>query len=232
MHGLRRDRLDALLHPLGEFLSKVPDQQRNIFHAVAQGRDGYRKDLESVIQIATKPLFLDHPIKIAIGCGNDANIDAYRLGAPKAFKLLLLEHSKQLHLQFQRDFSHLVEEDRPAVGQFKPADLGGDRTGECAFFMSEEFAFQQPSRNRSAIDLDECSLPPIAVIVERPRDEFLPAPCFAQDQDCRIGRRHGLNLFEHQLESPAIPNDFLEVVGGLDLFFEIQLFLCQLVPQR
>src|SRR6266513_3904663 len=113
-HGLRRDRLDARLHPLGEFLSKVSNQQGNIFRAVPEGRDGNRKDFEPVIQIAAKLLFLHHPTEIAVGRGDDADIDMNRPSAAQTFELLLLEHSEQLDLQFQRNFPHLVEEDRSA----------------------------------------------------------------------------------------------------------------------
>ena len=93
-HGLRRDRLDAFLHPLGEFLSKVSDQQGNIFRALTQGRHRDRKDLEPVIEVAAKPLLLHHLTKIAIGCGEYADIDAYRPGASQSFELLLLEHAE------------------------------------------------------------------------------------------------------------------------------------------
>src|SRR5204863_6204010 len=130
-------------------------------------------------QIAAKLLFLHHPTEIAVGRGDDADIDMNRPSAAQTFELLLLEHSEQLDLQFQRNFPHLVEEDRSAVGQFKPADLGGNRAGECAFFMPKELALQQPRRNRGAIELDECSLAPTTAIVKRPRDELFPATCFA-----------------------------------------------------
>jgi len=40
-----------------------------------------------------------------------------------------------------------------------------------------------------------------------------------------------LDIFEYQFESPAVTDDFLKVVLRLDLFFEIQLLLCQLVPK-
>ena len=76
----------------------MSDQQGNVFRALAQGRGGDRKDPEPIIQIAAKLLFLHHPTEIAVGRGDDADIDMNRPGAAQAFELLLLEHSKQLDL--------------------------------------------------------------------------------------------------------------------------------------
>ena len=60
--------------------------------------------------------------------------------------------------------------------------------------MPEEFALQQASRNRCAIDLHQIALVPRAEFVNRPRDEFLPGAGLAGDQDCGFSGSHYLHL--------------------------------------
>ena len=57
---------------------------------------------------------------------------------------MLLEDAKQLHLYLSRHFANLVEEYRPAVGEFEAAQPFLGRAGERALFMAEESASMRP----------------------------------------------------------------------------------------
>ena len=65
---------------------------------------------------------------------------------------LLLQKAKQFNLQRQRDFTDFIQKKRSATGAFQFAFALGVRAGERAFFMAEQFAFQQGFRNGAAID--------------------------------------------------------------------------------
>ena len=58
-------------------------------------------------------------------------------------EFLLLQNSQQLGLSFERQFGDFVQKQRAAVGVFKAADAPVGGAGECAFHVSEQFAFHQ-----------------------------------------------------------------------------------------
>ena len=81
--------------------------------------------------------------KIAVGRGHHAHVNFPRLRAADGLKLSFLQDAEQLDLQVDRQFAHLVEENRAAVGELKaPVALFG-RAGESALLMAEEFALDQ-----------------------------------------------------------------------------------------
>src|SRR5262245_35192542 len=135
--------------------------------------------------------------EIAIRRGDDPDVDADRAGASQPFELLFLEHAEQLDLKLQRNFSHLVQEKSPPVGQLKPANLRRNGPCEGALFMSEEFAFEESGWNGRTVELDKSPLATVAEIVKRPRHELLSAACFTQNQHGGVRRRDGLDMFEN-----------------------------------
>jgi len=58
-HCFKRDRINGLVHPLSELLGEMPREQRNVFWAFAQRRNGNWKDVQSIVEVAPK-LFLHH----------------------------------------------------------------------------------------------------------------------------------------------------------------------------
>ena len=63
--------------------------------------------------------------------------------AAESFELTFLKHPEQLGLELQRQVADFVEEDRPAVGEFEASGPARDGSGESAFFVAEEFAFDE-----------------------------------------------------------------------------------------
>jgi hypothetical protein len=84
---------------------------------------------------------LDAGSKVSIGCGDEARIRLDGSGASQALELPLLQNAKQLRLKFQRNLTDLIQKGRPTIGQFKPSEPLHDGAGECAFFVTEKFAF-------------------------------------------------------------------------------------------
>src|SRR5881628_1091918 len=57
--------------------------------------------------------------------------------------------------------------------QFQASDFSAERSGKCALFMPKELAFQQPSRNRRTVELDETAILSQTHTVDGASDEFL-----------------------------------------------------------
>ncbi|MPM45001.1 hypothetical protein SDC9_91686 [bioreactor metagenome] len=93
-----------------------------------------------------------------------------------------MQHAQQLDLDGQRQVADFVKEQGASIGGFEPADLGGEGSGEGAFFMTEEFAFHQVFRERAAVDGDERCAFAAAEFVHVARDKFLAGAGLADDE--------------------------------------------------
>jgi len=67
---------------------------------------------------------------------------------------------EQFWLQLKGKFADFIKEERPMVGHLKTAKALRYRTRERAFFMAKKLAFQNPRRNRGAIQFYERISPP------------------------------------------------------------------------
>ena len=111
-----------------------------------RGRQVDLHDVEPVVEVFAELAFLGQPEQIAVGGGDDADVDLDGLRAADPLEPALLEHAQQLGLHGQGDLADLVEEDRAAVGHLEAALALADRAGESAFLVAEQLAFQQRLR--------------------------------------------------------------------------------------
>ena len=80
--------------------------------------------------------------------------------------------------------------------QFEPADSLRNRARKGALLVSEQFAFEKPGGDGGTVHLDEGPLATRAEIMDGARDQFLAGAGFTQNENRRIRRRHGLQLFQ------------------------------------
>ncbi len=168
-------------------LEKMPDQQRNILPALAEGRHHDRHDVQPIEEVFPKGAFFDFLQEILVRRGEDADIDLHQLRAADPVELLLLQRTQHLGLRAQAHVADLVQEQRPAVRLFELAPLHRGGAAEGALFMAEQLAFDQRFRNGGAIDGDEGPIGACAVLVNPPRHQFLAGPVLAADQDPAVG---------------------------------------------
>src|SRR5215813_9420728 len=107
---------------------------------------------------------------------------------------------------------------------FKAPDLAGNCAGECPSFVTEEFTFEQPERNRRTVQLHEDIAIAGAEAVDRARDQFFPGTSFALNQNGRFSRGDGFHLAKNMAQSEAITEDVFEFVLGTDLIAQILTF--------
>ena len=95
--------------------------------ARAQRRQGHRHDVEPPVEIGAEAAGGDLGGEVAIGRGDDAQVD--RLGPGRADRkdLALLQRAQQLGLEGERHFGDLVEQQGAAIGRAEQALAVADR---------------------------------------------------------------------------------------------------------
>src|SRR5262249_56663045 len=78
-----------------------------------------------------------------------------------------LQHTQQLRLQLQRQFTDLVQEERPTVGELEAPGPRGGRPGEGALLVSEQLALDERRRQRRAVHLHERTGPARTTVMNR-----------------------------------------------------------------
>ena len=136
-------------------LQEIGDQVRNVAFALAQRRHLQIDDVDAIEQVLTESSAFDFRFQHPVGGADYAHFNfLVFLGADPA-ELAVLQQLQQLGLQTQVEFGDFVEKQRAAMGQFHAPRLRSVGAGESAFFVSEEFAFQQRARNRGTVDFDK-----------------------------------------------------------------------------
>jgi hypothetical protein len=128
---------------------------KNVLGTLAKRRDLDRNYVQAIVEVLAKLTGLNAFIQFAIGRCYDANIDALALRSANRPNLPILKYTQEFALQAEAHVSDLVEKDRPAPCLFKETTLRTDRSGERSPYMTEQFAFHQTFRDRSAVDRDE-----------------------------------------------------------------------------
>src|SRR5262249_10612260 len=76
-------------------LHEMRGEQWNVVGPITQRRHLDRDDVETVIQILLKEAGVDHLHEVAIRCGDDTYIDAFRALRAKRFDFAFLKHPQQ-----------------------------------------------------------------------------------------------------------------------------------------
>ena len=136
----------------GETAHELLGEMGHVLPVFAQRRHVNGHDVEAEEEVLAEFLALDAFLEVAVGGGDDADIHLDGAVAADAFELALLEDAQQLGLDLRRNLADFVQQDGPAVGQFEAAFAFGQRAGERALFVAEEFAFDEVLRDGGAID--------------------------------------------------------------------------------
>ena len=97
-------------------------ERRDVAGPLAQRRDAQGDDVEPEIQILAERAARDLGRQVAVGGGEDADVDLDRRAAAEPVDLALLQHAQQLGLQPHVHLADLVEQQRAAVGRLELAD--------------------------------------------------------------------------------------------------------------
>ena len=185
---------------LAELAQEMFGQQHDVVAALAQRRQLERHDVEPEVQIFAKPLRPHEFGQLLVRGGQHADVGVNRSAAADADDCFFFQHAEQFGLAGEAHVADFVEEQRAAGGQFEFAGARFVGVGERAFFVAEEFAFEQRFGERGAVHGDERVLAAAAAEVDRPGDDFLAGAVFAEDQHRQIGVGDACALSRGRLE--------------------------------
>src|SRR5713226_502587 len=221
LHGVAGD-LDAA--SWSEALEKERRQDGNVGTALTQRRQRNGDDVEAEIEILAEGSFLVFGIEIAVGGGHDAHVHFDLLITAHGADFFLLEKAQELGLHLERKFADLVEKNGSGVGRLQQALLGTKSTGESAFFVAEQFAFDEGWDERSAVYGNKGEVSHGAAKMKGAGYEFLTGSAFAGNQN------GGARVFEagdeaqHVLNAGGIADDTVNGGLGLGAFAEVKIF--------
>ena len=215
LQGLQRLGGDAHLAAvfLVELLQEVVGQQRDVAMAFAQGRQEDGDDVQAEVKVGAELALGHRHFQIAVGGGDQTDVDLDGLGAADPFELAFLQDAQQLGLEIGGNLADFVQEKRAAIGQFETTLAVGHGAGESALFMAEQFGLQHAFRQSRAVDLDERLVGPLGQHVDGVGDHFLAGAAFAAQQHGGLGRRRLLHLGEHPTHGVGRADDVFQSGG-------------------
>src|SRR5690349_20742260 len=124
-------------------------------------------------EVAAELAFADCLIKFAVRRRNQTYIDSNLLRSAEAVVRNSIEHAQQLHLQLRLKLANFIEKQRAFVSKLEKPRLSRVSTAKCAFFITEEFAFNEVFRKGSTVDDDPRLITAQRMKMQCTRDEFL-----------------------------------------------------------
>ncbi len=191
---------------------EMGDQHGDVVLAFAEGGHGDGDDVEAVEEVFAEAAVPDELVEVFVGGGEDADVDVDGEVVADTADFLFLEDAEEAALELGGHGPDLVEEEGAAVGVMEEAVLVGDRTGEGALAMAEEFGFEEVFGEGGTVDGDEGGVVAAGIVVEGAGDEFLAGAAFAEDEDGGVGIGDAFDHAEDVLHALAGADDLGEAV--------------------
>ena len=151
--GLKSTGREALAGSIGaKAREEMARQRRQIVEAFAQCGNLKREDGEAVVEVETEGAVDDTLLEVAVGGGEDADVDPRDLVVSDALNLAALEEAEELGLNRERELSNLVQEERAAVRGLNAAGAGLHGSREGAAGVSEELGFEKGFGDGGAVE--------------------------------------------------------------------------------
>src|ERR1700722_4513381 len=149
------------------------------------------KHVQPEVEIAAQLSVSHGLLGVLIGGSKDAHIHGgfhFAAGPPH---FVVFENAQKLRLCWRGHFADFVEQQGSALSQFEASDAAFGSTGECPFFVAENFAFHQRLGNRGTVDCHERPVYPRRQHVNRARDHFLAGAGLSGNEHGSRGRSGG-----------------------------------------
>ena len=171
-------------------------------------------DVEPVIQIFTESSLFYFFFHIAVRRSDDAHVDVDRLFSADTDDFMILQHAQKLYLHARVDFADFVEKNRAFVREFETPLLHFFGSGVRAFFVTEQFAFEQRFAQSRAVHFYHFVSASRREIVDRIGDEFFSHTAFAGYQNGRFRRCDFFDKRKHFLHFAAFADHIVERMGA------------------
>ena len=169
------------------FCDEVIGERDDVTGTFAQWRQFEVHDVEAEQQILAEAAVANGIVEVAIGGGDDADIDWHGAGAADAIDDAFLDGAQQFGLQAHIHLGDFVEQQGAAGGFLELADAARDGAGEGALFVAEQFALEQVLGDGGAVDRNEGAVDALRLGVKVLGHHFLAGAAFAGDQHRGIG---------------------------------------------
>src|SRR5204862_5971291 len=130
-------------------------------------------------QILPEPPFFDFLLEIAIARGNQADVYGQSARAADAFKLALLQHAQQFHLNCRTQVANFIEKQRAAIRQLKTALARLKRRGKRATLVPKQLRLNQRLRQRRTTHRHKWSAAARALLMNRARQHLFAGAVLA-----------------------------------------------------
>ena len=164
-------------------------EQRDVFGALAQRRQGDNVEGQPVEQIASEAAGCGERRQVDVGRGDDTDIDVVHLVAADPLEAAIFDDAQDLLLHRQRGDGDLVEEQGATIGDLEAREAAAGGAREGARLMAEELAVEQAFGECSAIEFDEGLVPARREKGEARHNQLLAGATLAHDQcgpvECR-----------------------------------------------
>src|ERR1019366_1246457 len=127
-----------------------------------------------------------------VGGSDDSDVDRTTDVVTDGHHGLLLDNAEQFALELRAELTDFIEEEGSTVGGADETERIAAGTGESAFYVAEEFAFEQRITQGGTIDGNEGFVGPERVIVDVSGEHFLTRTGFTQNHDGRLAERDAL----------------------------------------
>ncbi len=167
------------------------------------------EDVQAEEQVVTETALGHTARQVLVRRAEDADVERLWLSGADRQHLVLLQHTQQLDLHWQRDVGQFVKEDCAAVSQGEQAGARLRRAGECAAHMAEQLAFDEVRIEAADVNGQERPIAARAEAMNGTGDEFLAGAALAGDQHARLARRHQGDALEHRLHRRTAADNFV-----------------------
>src|SRR5579885_612205 len=142
-----------------------------------------------------------------MGGGQHADIHGNGLATAQPLKTFLLQNPQQLHLSAGGHVANFIQKNCSTVGLLEAADASAFGAGKGAPLVTEQFAFQQRFGNGGAVDGDERSGGPVAVLVNGAGNKLLAGAGLAADQHADRFGGDAADFLVNVLHGAAVADD-------------------------
>ncbi|KJU83929.1 hypothetical protein MBAV_003878 [Candidatus Magnetobacterium bavaricum] len=165
-------------------------QHGKVVFPLPQWRQKDRDHVEAVEEVLAKIAVFGCDLKVFIRSGQYPDVNLEGLCTANPLKLALLDNPQQFDLEGWVQFPDLIQQDGPAVGQFKAALARIDCTGKGASFVPKQLRFQQFAGYCTAVYGDKRFVQSVAAVVDCLCHKFLTCTAFAIDKYRRVRVSH------------------------------------------
>src|SRR5208337_4352915 len=134
---------DALAIGIVVLLQEKLHEKRNVFQALRERRDTNLDGTQAIEEIFAETPGENFGAEVAVGGGDEADIDLLDLGRADALNFAVLDDAQQLGLHGQGSLADFIQEHRAAIGVLEQARASIRGAGESAANMAEQLALQE-----------------------------------------------------------------------------------------